>query len=465
MENRQTNTAETIATDLAGLIKGIVLVDIYNRAAFSTDASIYRILPQCVAIPKDTADIVAVVKYAADNQIPIAPRGAGSGLAGESLTSGIVLDVRRFMDSILETADDGSWVRVQPGVVLDTLNLHLSKWGRKIGPDPSSSNRAVIGGVVADPSLDDVSRAIAAFRIDPPDLVIAVGGGSVIDLAKAVRTIGPISPDAHPFLIGERTVEASGIPLLAIPTTAGTGSEATRYAVFTVDGEKRPISHPALLPEHVILDPELTYSLPPAVTASTGLDALAQAMESMWSTHSTEASYADARIALRLALDHLETAVNRPDPEARAAMCTASHLAGRAIDISATTAPHALSFHLTTGYSVPHGHAVALTLGPVLEHNAAVGLDDCTDPRGQGHVRAVIDDILEMMGADTPEEARRQLNDLIVSVGIDPTLRGVGIATSDQRQILARSASPIRLATNPRQFDDASLIALVDGIA
>jgi hypothetical protein len=93
LENRQTNTAETIATDLAGLIKGIVLVDIYNRAAFSTDASIYRILPQCVAIPKDTADIVAVVKYAADNQIPIAPRGAGSGLAGESLTSGIVLDV------------------------------------------------------------------------------------------------------------------------------------------------------------------------------------------------------------------------------------------------------------------------------------------------------------------------------------------------------------------------------------
>ena len=138
-----------IGTDLAGLIKGDVLVDIYNRTVFSTDASIYRILPQCVAIPKDTDDIVAVVKYAADNQIPIAPRGAGSGLAGECLTSGIVLDVRRFMDSILETADDGSWVRVEPGVVLDTLNQHLSKYGRKIGPDPSSGNRAVMGGVVA----------------------------------------------------------------------------------------------------------------------------------------------------------------------------------------------------------------------------------------------------------------------------------------------------------------------------
>ena len=142
-------SAEQIGSDLANLVRGVVQVDIYNRVAFSTDASIYRILPQCVIAPKDTADIVTIVKYAADNQIPIAPRGAGSGLAGESLTCGIVLDVRRFMDSILETADDGASVRVQPGVVLDTLNSHLSKWGRKIGPDPSSGNRAVVGGVVA----------------------------------------------------------------------------------------------------------------------------------------------------------------------------------------------------------------------------------------------------------------------------------------------------------------------------
>jgi alcohol dehydrogenase class IV len=146
-----------------------------------------------------------------------------------------------------------------------------------------------IRDIPADPTVDDVNRAIAVFREDPPDLVVAVGGGSVIDLAKAVRTIGPVASDAGPFLLGDRTVEEGGPPLLAVPTTAGTGSEATRYAVFTVDGGKRPIGHPALLPEHVILDPELTYSLPPAVTASTGLDALAQAMESMWSTRSTDA--------------------------------------------------------------------------------------------------------------------------------------------------------------------------------
>ncbi|MEA2022838.1 MAG: phosphonoacetaldehyde reductase [Actinomycetota bacterium] len=324
---------------------------------------------------------------------------------------------------------------------------------------------SIVRDVPADPSVDDVNDAIRGFRSDSPDLVIAVGGGSVIDLAKAVRTIGAVSSDARPFLIGERTVETSGIPLLAIPTTAGTGSEATRYAVFTVDGEKRPIGHPALLPEHVILDPELTYTLPPSVTASTGLDALAQAMESMWSTRSTEASYADARVALRLALDHLKTAVNRPGPESRAAMCTASHLAGHAIDISATTAPHALSFHLTTEYGVPHGHAVALTLGPVLEYNAEVGPDDCSDRRGPDHVRAAIDDVLGVMDVATPADARTTLTDLVSAVGLEPTLRGVGVELPDQRRALAASASPIRLATNPREFDGASLIALVDGVA
>lgn len=142
-------TAEVIGSELASLVNGDVRVDMFNRVAFSTDASIYRLVPLCVVMPRDEADVTAVVRYAAENGIAVAARGAGSGLAGESLTTGIVLDTRRYMDAIIETAADGSWVKVQPGVVLDKLNAHLSGWGRKIGPDPSSSNRAVIGGVVA----------------------------------------------------------------------------------------------------------------------------------------------------------------------------------------------------------------------------------------------------------------------------------------------------------------------------
>jgi FAD/FMN-containing dehydrogenase/Fe-S oxidoreductase len=144
-----TKTTEQLGSELASLVKGDVLIDIYNRVAFSTDASIYSIRPECVVAPKDEADVIAVVQYAHHNHIPVAPRGAGSGLAGESICTGIVLDFRRYMNHIVSIGENGSVAVCQPGVVLDKLNEALAKYKKKIGPDPSSANRAVIGGVVA----------------------------------------------------------------------------------------------------------------------------------------------------------------------------------------------------------------------------------------------------------------------------------------------------------------------------
>ena len=186
MKAETVKTAETIGTDLSGLVKGDVCVDIFNRTLFSTDASIYHIQPQCVVAPLDEADITAVIRYAANEGIPVAPRGAGSGLAGESLTSGIVLDVRRYMDAILETADDGSWVRIQPGVVLDTLNSHLARWGRKIGPDPSSGNRAVIGGVVANNATGAHSLQYGYIAEHIQSLRTVLADGECVELTEAV---------------------------------------------------------------------------------------------------------------------------------------------------------------------------------------------------------------------------------------------------------------------------------------
>jgi FAD/FMN-containing dehydrogenase/Fe-S oxidoreductase len=135
-----------IAAELSQLVRGDVFADIIHRVAYSTDSSSYRIVPQCVVAPQDVGDIVAVVRYARDLGLPVAPRGAGSGVAGESLCSGIVLDMTRYMKGI--TRIDGDLVTCQPGVVLDDLNKRLAQGGRKIGPDPSSANRATVGGVV-----------------------------------------------------------------------------------------------------------------------------------------------------------------------------------------------------------------------------------------------------------------------------------------------------------------------------
>jgi len=146
------NEPEQIASDLSVIVNGDVFADILHRAAYSTDASIYRIVPQCVVMPRDAGDISAVLKYARAGKIPVVARGAGSGVAGESLCSGIVFDMTRYMNRILGTEEQGQKVICEPGVVLDDLNKHLAQFGRKIGPDPSSANRAVVGACVANNS-------------------------------------------------------------------------------------------------------------------------------------------------------------------------------------------------------------------------------------------------------------------------------------------------------------------------
>ncbi len=140
---------EQVAAELARISRADVFGDIFHRAAYSTDASIYQIIPLCVVAPKDSQDVAVVVKYAGENNIPLVARGAGSGVAGEALCSGIVLDMKRYMNRVIDVADDGSTITSQPGAVLDELNSVLAGFGKKIGPDPSSGNRATVGGSVA----------------------------------------------------------------------------------------------------------------------------------------------------------------------------------------------------------------------------------------------------------------------------------------------------------------------------
>ena len=319
----------------------------------------------------------------------------------------------------------------------------------------------MISGVTANPDLEDVDRAIATYRESSPSLVIAVGGGSVIDLAKTVRSVAPHSSTARPYALGERTVGPAEAALIAIPTTAGTGSEATHFAVVYVDGVKYSIADASLRPDTAILDPELTYSVPPRVTAATGLDALSQAMESLWSVRSTPTSRECAEAAMTLALDHLENAVCRPDPVSRTGMCNAAHLAGLAIDESFTTAPHALSYVLTARFGIPHGHAVALTLGAVLEYNAGVTATTCADPRGVEHVRRVMERIIRLLGVTDASGARHALEELVGRLGLDNSLAGIDAPPEQVRALLAEGVNLQRLANNPRVFTNESLAGVL----
>jgi anaerobic glycerol-3-phosphate dehydrogenase C subunit len=204
---------------LARIVKGAVFTDILHRAAYSSDASIYQIVPACVVCPRDAQDIAAVVKYAKDKQISVAARGAGSGVAGESLTSGILLDVTRYMNSIISIENGGELVICEPGVVLDELNNYLAQFGRKIGPDPSTSNRAVIGGCVANNATGAHSLQFG-YTGDYVEKVEAIlADGSIVELANNYQPktmsdsrIDEIAKQCISLLAGKKDVIANALP-------------------------------------------------------------------------------------------------------------------------------------------------------------------------------------------------------------------------------------------------------------
>jgi anaerobic glycerol-3-phosphate dehydrogenase C subunit len=172
--------SEQMAADLAKVVRGDVFADILHRAAYSTDASIYRIVPRCVVAPRDAADMAAVVKYARAEGIPVAARGAGTGLAGEALCGGIVFDMTRYMTGIVDVDDNGQTVTCEPGVVLDDLNRYLARFGRKIGPDPSSANRAVVGACVANNSTGSHSLQFGHMSAYVEAVEAVLADGSIV---------------------------------------------------------------------------------------------------------------------------------------------------------------------------------------------------------------------------------------------------------------------------------------------
>jgi alcohol dehydrogenase class IV len=312
----------------------------------------------------------------------------------------------------------------------------------------------------SNPTLAQVERGIALWRECVPDIVVAVGGGSVIDIAKSVNAlacqdVAPVELLAAPALFLRPPP-----PLAALPTTAGTGAEATHFATIYVDGVKHSLAHEALRPAWAIVDPALTATMPPHLTAVTGLDALCQAIESLWATASTGESRALAADAVRCIWPAIADAVHAPTPAVRAAMARGAHLAGCAIDVSKTTAAHAISYALTVRHGVAHGHAVALTLGRFIEHNAAVTAGNVTDPRGTTHVAARVAEICELLGCRSPREARERWYEELRSLSLAPDLAGVGIGSADLDALVA-GVNPERLANNPVRVTRAELATIL----
>lgn len=314
------------------------------------------------------------------------------------------------------------------------------------------------------PKIEDVVRGLEAFRSAVPDLVVAVGGGTALDMAKLVNAISHQEGEPIEVATGRSPIRHPGVPLVAVPTTAGSGSEATHFAVVYVDRSKYSVASPTLLPHLAIVDPALTFSLSPATTAVTGMDAFSQAMESYWSVHSTAASKTWAARAISLVLEYLPLAVHAPTPGARRAMCKAAHLAGRAINITRTTGAHAVSYPLTSYFGIPHGHAVSLTLGQWLLYNSGVSDADVTDPRGAAYVRQTVAELIRMMSCANAAEACHRIEQLARTVGLETRLGALGVSRADIDEVIVPNVNVERVVNNPRALNAASLRHLVEAV-
>jgi alcohol dehydrogenase class IV len=313
------------------------------------------------------------------------------------------------------------------------------------------------------PDAADLLRGLGLVDTLAPDLVLGVGGGSAMDQAKLLAGFAGVTDRTkleEVIRAGDRvTGRAPGLVLA--PTTSGSGSEATHFAVVYLGDEKFSVAGDPLRPDAVILDPALSRSGSRYQRAASGIDAVAQAIESLWAAGATPASRRWARHALRLLLPAIESYVNRPDDRSARAMAVGSHLAGRAIDISRTTAAHALSYAITKRYGVSHGHAVALTLGAfiALHADAPAGrLRPGVDPAAH---RLGMSEVLHRLGAADGAGARAQFGRLLDRLGLPARLSQVGVATQEARWGLVEAVNVERLGNNPVAFTPEQLAAIV----
>ena len=300
------------------------------------------------------------------------------------------------------------------------------------------------------PRYESVTAGVTKFQRTSCDTIAAVGGGSAIDVAKCIKLYAGMDP-AKCYL--KQTPVPNNIPLLAIPTTAGTGSEATRFAVIYHQGEKQSVADDSILPAAVLLDPSVLETLPFYQRKSTMLDALCHTLESFWSVNSTAESRKLSARALQQITENQEGYLANA-AAANAEMQQAAYIAGQAINITQTTAGHAMCYKLTSLYGIAHGHAAILCvriLYPWMIENTA----KCIDSRGREYLARTLDGIGQAMGCANAKDAAGRLNEIFLSLDLQ-----IPEATGEQFRELTASVNPVRLKNHPVALDERAISEL-----
>ncbi|MCL2022976.1 MAG: phosphonoacetaldehyde reductase [Oscillospiraceae bacterium] len=289
------------------------------------------------------------------------------------------------------------------------------------------------------PKLEEVHTGLALFLRERCDFIITVGGGSAIDVGKMVNVLESNAGEAfHSNQL--KILPEPRAKNLAIPTTAGSGAEETEFAVVYVNGEKHSVSHPQGKPDYVLLNPQFLETLPTYQKKSTLLDALCQGIESMLSVKSTAESQKYAQRALELILGSYR-AYLAGEKACAGDILEGANLAGKAINISQTTAAHAMSYKLGEILDIAHGHSAALCLREVWGYMRGAGVN-VIDPRGKDHLNKVFKRLDGIFGV---EKAQEKFSRILEEMKIHLPRK----LTGEEINVLVSSINAQRLKNNP----------------
>ncbi len=308
------------------------------------------------------------------------------------------------------------------------------------------------GDIDSNPDIQKIDSL--AGSLADVDWIIGIGGGSVLDTAKTVAFLVTQKKDLQTFLKHENIEPShSGIPLIAIPTTSGTGSEVTPWATIWDFNEKKKfsLSDTNMFPKHAIVDPSLTLSLPPNVTAYTSFDALSHALEAYWSLHANPISDVFALEAIRLIMTNLDQAINDLNSlEYRIALAKASLFSGLAFSNTKTAAVHSISYPMTLHYGIPHGVACALTLAEFWQYNlSAIDSDK-------------VSRLLHIVGESDPAVFGSRIKALASRTGLPTTLSEACIPKEGIGIIVNEGFHPDRVDNNPRKLNRKELREILE---
>lgn len=310
------------------------------------------------------------------------------------------------------------------------------------------------------PLFEDVCKGIDLFLKDNCDAILAVGGGSSIDVAKCIK-LAVLAKEGRDSLIPPLVskcldIDGRKIPFIAIPTTAGTGSESTHNAVMYYQGSKQTVTNDGVLPDYALLEPKVLATLPLYQKKCTMLDALCQGIESWWSVNSTDESKGYAKTAVELITGNWRKYIFDNDSRAASQIMLAANYAGRAINISATTAAHAMSYKITSMYKLPHGHAVAVCLPEIWEYMTAHP-EHCIDPRGKEYLTDIFNQISESLGTAGPKDSIVFVRQMMKEMDME---NPVAVNREQELGLLTESVNPVRLKNNPVELTRDTLCNL-----